>query len=198
MRALPVTCLLLLITATSCSRQTQGMPAGTWALSEITYYLNPEANDVSEEAVRAVFREWDERTHFSFVYGGRNRAGLIRDGKSTVSFLTRWPSGVPAKTAYCSTWQDRAGNIVEADIILNCGIARFTTRGTMKPDSYILEGVLSHEIGHLIGLGHIEDEDSLMKSMSPQAESYRGGAIDDGTMAAYGKLYGLEDGGDER
>jgi hypothetical protein len=93
------------------------------------------------------------------------------------------------KTAYCRNWYDRKGNIVESDIIFNMMIAGFTTARTNKPGFYYIEGVLAHEIGHMIGLGHIEDESSLMKQFSPVEESYNKGVIDPATFSAYQALY---------
>jgi hypothetical protein len=156
----------------------------------VFYYLNKEANELTESAVKNIFAQWDEATHFSFVYMGRRRAGLRRDGKNTVSFLTRWPSKVPmGKTGYCKNWYNRKGEIVESDIIFNMVIAKFTTLETRKPDSYYIEGVLAHEIGHMIGLGHIDSETSLMKPLSPPAESYFMGKIDEETLGQYRRLY---------
>lgn len=157
----------------------------------IEYYLNPDANEASEEAVKEAFLIWDEATSFTFVYKGRHRAGLKRDGKNTVSFLLTWPEDVPrGKTAYCRNWYNRRGNIVESDIIFNMSLARFTTRKTNTPDSYYIEGVLSHEIGHMLGLGHIDSPDSLMKPFSPPEESYFMGRIDKATLREYHRLYG--------
>jgi len=156
----------------------------------VFYYLNKEANELTETAVRKTFARWDDATHFRFVYKGRRRAGLRRDGKNTVSFLTRWPSKVPAgKVGYCKNWYNRKGEIVESDIIFNMVIAKFTTLETRKLYSYYIEGVLAHEIGHMIGLEHIDSETSLMKPLSPMDESYFMGKIDEETDTQYRGLY---------
>jgi hypothetical protein len=161
-----------------------------WQQNTITYYVNREANLVSETAIRLEFDEWSRRTPLSFVYGGRRWAGLHRDGRNTISFVTRWPPGLPiSEAAYCRCWYDRRGNIVEADIIFNSQLARFTTRMTNLPDSYSLEGVLSHEIGHMIGLDHADSSTSIMKRDSPMSESWFKGTIDDETLAAIRQLY---------
>ena len=156
----------------------------------ITYYINREANQLSETAIRLEFEEWSRRTPLRFVYRGRSWAGLHRDGRNTISFVTRWPTSLPiSKAAYCRCWYDRRGDIVESDIIFNNQIARFTTKMTSLPDSYYLEGVLSHEIGHMIGLDHIDSPTSIMKQDSPMAESWFKGAIDEETIAAIERLY---------
>ena len=104
----------------------------------IEYYLNKEANDLTEITVRETFERWGEVTHFDFVYRGRHRAGLRRDGKSTVSFLVKWPEAVPiGKVGYCKNWYNRKGDIIESDIIFNMMIAKFTTLRTNKADSYL-------------------------------------------------------------
>jgi hypothetical protein len=162
-----------------------------WQSSDVTYYINERANESSEKAIRQVFNEWSASTHFRFNYGGRNVAGLRRDGKSTVSFVRQWPLTVPAdKVAFCRLWYDRNGAIVEADIIFHIQIVGFTTRSNRMPKTYCLEGVLSHEIGHLIGLGDVDSPGSLMKPTSTPDESWNDGRMDAGTLDAYKALYG--------
>lgn len=158
--------------------------------SVVEYYLNPGATDLTEVTVRETFQRWDDATHFTFIYKGRNRAGIVKDGKNTVSFLLTWPEEIPMKTAYCRNWYNRKGEIIESDIIFNMMIAGFTTTRTNRDGFYYIEGVLAHEIGHMIGLDHIEHPRSLMKAFSPVEESYNKGVIDDLTLDAYRKLYG--------
>jgi hypothetical protein len=134
----------------------------------VQYYLNREATPLTERAVKRGFRRWAEATDFDFVYAGRHTAGLRRDGKNTVSFLLRWPEEIPPKTAYCRNWRNRRGDIVESDIIFNMTIARFTTLETRTPEAYYIEGVLAHEIGHMLGLSHIEAPGCLMRAFSRQ------------------------------
>ena len=185
--------LISVMSAFSCVPKQDPPGPHLWAGSEIGFYLNEEANQLSETVIRESFQRWGKATHFTFVYKGRHRAGLRKDGKNTVSFLVRRPEEVPIdKTAWCRKWYYRDGNIVEADIILNQQIARFTTLRTNKPDSYFLEGVIVHEIGHLLGLSHSALETSVMKSFSPVEESYFRGEIDDDTLEKYRNLYESE------
>lgn len=176
--------------AASCSSDSPSPGPHRIKSDMVEYYLNREANILTETVVRETFEKWAEQTHISFIFKGRNRAGLNKDGKNTVSFLLRWPPDIPiSKVAYCKSWYDSAGSIIESDIIFNMQVARFTTLRTNKPDSYYIEGVLAHEIGHMIGLGHIDSAGSLMKSKSDVKESYFKGAIDQETLMAYRKLY---------
>lgn len=181
--------VLCIFSFSRCKRDTPEEVVHRWKESTVEYYLNPAANDLTEITVRETFQRWDDATHFTFVYKGRNRAGIRKDGRSTVSFMLKWPEEVPMKIAYCWNWYDRRGNIVESDIIFNMAMAGFTTTRTNKPGFYYIEGVLAHEIGHMIGLDHIEAEDSLMKPFSPVEESYNKGFIDPATLTAYRVLY---------
>ncbi len=158
--------------------------------SNVEYYLNIEASNLTEITVRETFERWEEATRFKFIYKGRHKAGLEKDGKNTVSFLIKWPPEIPiGKVAYCRNWYNDKGEIVESDIILNMAVASFTTLRTNKPDAYYIEGVLSHEIGHMIGLDHIQNDNSLMKPLSPVKESHFKGKIDSSTLDAYRSLY---------
>ncbi|MDX9802015.1 MAG: matrixin family metalloprotease [Spirochaetia bacterium] len=157
---------------------------------DVIYYINKEANLQTEAAVITAFRRWGEATVFRFKYAGRGKAGLKRDGRNTVSFLITWPDEAPAgKAAWCLNYYDRKGFIAESDIIFNMSLARFTTLETNTPDSYYIEGLLAHEIGHMLGLGHIDSSSSLMKPLSSREESYFMGALDDETITEYKKLY---------
>ncbi len=156
----------------------------------IEYYLNREASLQTEKAVNTAFLLWEDSSDFRFIYSGSGKAGLKRDGRNTISFMLTWPDEAPAgKAAWCLNYYDRNGNIVESDIIFNMALARFTTLETKTPDSYYIEGLLAHEIGHMLGLEHIDSADSLMKPMLSQSESYFMGRIDDETIRQYKKLY---------
>ena len=118
---------------------------------------------------------------------------LFQCNKNTVSFLVKWPDDIPGdKIAWCQNWYDRFGNIIESDIIFNMRITRFTTLETNSVGAYYIEGVLAHEIGHMIGLGHINIDTSVMKQESSKSESFFKGYIDDDTLNAYRKLYNFD------
>lgn len=83
-----------------------------------------------------------------------------RDGHSTVSF-GRLKTGLLAVT--CIWWEGREddGHTVEADILVDAAGGTFFLAPQPAPpadclSSWDLQGVLTHEFGHVFGLGHVE------------------------------------------
>ncbi|HOO72198.1 MAG TPA: hypothetical protein PK926_10590, partial [Spirochaetota bacterium] len=76
-----ITALLLTISFLSCTETAPPPGPHRWQETTIGFYLNKEANLLTETVVREGFQNWGEKTHFTFVFKGRNRAGLKKDGK---------------------------------------------------------------------------------------------------------------------
>lgn len=170
----------------SCQREIKNIRCS----NRIEYYINYEASDSSRAAVVSAFSIWDESTSFNFALAGTNKAGLSHDGKNTVSFVEKWPKSLPFVIAYCMNWYDSAGYIIESDIILNCQLASFTDHVANHQNAYYVEGVLVHEIGHMLGFGHSEETDSVMGEIFSIADSKAIQSIDNMTLSVYNKLYG--------
>lgn len=161
-------CACFCIIFTSCREQKKCFSDE----ENIEYYINNEANTATVTAVNHGFEIWEREIDKTFSYIGTNYAGIKRDGKNTISFLMRWPPSIPSHhIAYCNKWYQN-GKIIEADIIFNMSLVKFTTLGSKQKDAYCIEGVLIHEIGHLLGLGHIDDEKSIMSPNFTIDDSY--------------------------
>ncbi|HPO49352.1 MAG TPA: matrixin family metalloprotease [Spirochaetota bacterium] len=142
---------------------------------EIGFYINSEANIESINAVKNSFSIWENAQNHKvkFTYKGRNKAGIIRDGKFTVSFLREFPKWVDQSyIGYCHKWFDKNGNLIESDIILNMSLTNWGTKDNPKENSYCIEGIVIHEIGHFLGFEHTENEKSIMKAVLTIEESY--------------------------
>jgi len=63
-----------------------------------------------------------------------------------------------------TTYDERTGEIFDADIELNSTL-ELSTSDAVATDKYDLLSVLTHEVGHFLGLAHSLDPDSTMQSI---------------------------------
>jgi hypothetical protein len=84
----------------------------------------------------------------------------VMDNKNVVGFVSL-PLGVLAQTC----WWTISGRIVEADIQINSRLPWATaTAGCV--DAYMLEAVMTHEVGHAFGVGHVSETSNGRLTMS--------------------------------
>lgn len=117
----------------------------------------------------------------------------IAGSSENLLFLGKDESGLPAATR---VFFDRKGNITEADIVLN-PTEQFSTDGTFG--TFDLESVLVHEIGHLLGLTHVELPGATMHDSVPRNGLYglaylRSRTLSEIDVAMVRELYGESSG----
>ena len=186
-QAAALAALLLL----GCARERYGAPPAALHLRSrgaITYYLDKSAGDALELGVREAFQLWADATDFKFVYGGKSAARAARDGRNQVVFMAKWPDELPISApAWCQVYVDKAGTIVEADILMNLQAFSFTTKREAKAGSLYIEEVLAKAIGRSVGIGLGEDGGDSFRA-AQGGDSFEPG-IDPAEMAAYLSLY---------
>ncbi|MBX3272675.1 MAG: matrixin family metalloprotease [Sandaracinaceae bacterium] len=79
-----------------------------------------------------------------------------------------WPPEVPAATLALTTlvYRRSSGEIVDADIDFNGVHHLFTDVDDPELAEVDVQNTLTHELGHLIGLAHVEDPEATMYSLS--------------------------------
>ena len=160
-------------------------------------------------ALQRSLKTWESATNikFSLAWSDKvsiSRADGIGDGASLITIAATSENVQPFQGKFgempgrTRTFYDKRGKIVEADVVLN-PYQQFSTDGSFG--TFDLESVLTHEIGHLLGLDHsialaatMYSQQGKNGTFSLPAFAPRSLAEDD--LAGIRSLYGakLEDG----
>lgn len=155
--------LLVLAAAGEASAYVTTSPVTRWSRSRIPvpWYLNNAGSAdmaiaTTEAAVTAAFDTWTnvDCCYIALAYQGRSSltAGSSR-GSNVVSWSeSSWSQGASA-IAVCTTWYS-SGTIEESDVDCNGVNHTWNTTGSGGVDT---QSILTHELGHSLGLGDIYD-----------------------------------------
>jgi hypothetical protein len=164
-----------------------GARGARWQKGSVTVSVEPSVDELGEQAFEGLVRAvtaWQtspaELPTLVVQRGPEDEIGFRRGGrnKNTVRYS---PDGDPLANGALAitviTFDAHAREILDADIILN-GEHKF---GTFDEDPehetqnvYDLQNVLTHELGHLLGLGEdYEDEYATMYAFSQPGETIK-------------------------
>jgi uncharacterized protein (TIGR03382 family) len=117
------------------------------------------------------------------------------DGENTIEVISPWPHG-PAQLAVTVLYSRASGEIIEADVLLNGDMPMALLSeappgravGQAVLDRHDVASVLTHELGHVLGLGESEHAGATMWPAGQRGETFRRSLSDDdeqGVIALY-------------
>ena len=134
--------------------------------------------DFREEVLKAL-KNWNDATRFEiFVIDPAidESVGPKEDGKNVIYWQTTWDEKKADLQASTNLyWSDH--RIREADIILDAKYFKISL--DPQSDEIDFQSLLVHELGHIFGLGHVDNSSSVMVSKLAYGEKRRQPSDDD-------------------
>ena len=166
-----------------------------WASGDITYYVYHELPDDLDDgdvlaAIRASFDAWQSvpSADLSIRYGGRTtqRPGYDDDSGSenqnVVYFETNdWDYGDDVLAITTTIYRKTTNEIVDSDIVINAIDFRWSV-GDIDIQADV-QNAVTHEAGHLLGLGHSNDPSATMYGRHAEGETLKRTLASDDILA---------------
>ncbi len=152
-----------------------------WKELPIVYRFHTDVTSKLDEsgaraAVRSAFDAWENvecsrgRTSLRFQEGADIEIGKPlgkKEGAEKFGIYFRdeeWPHSDAEESLALTTqiYGKTSGNIEYADIEINTAETNFRLTDDEGSDKVDLQAVVTHEVGHYIGLAHSDDQDSIM------------------------------------
>ncbi|GAB6042162.1 matrixin family metalloprotease [Endothiovibrio diazotrophicus] len=139
-----------------------GLGNSRWPDNSVPWYYNPAGAPLAENdalaAIQAATATWTAAGGVTFRYMGTTDQALSNgaDDKLVIGWLdaTTFTNRFGDYSGYASIWWS-GGSIIDGEMSLNAG-------GYGMDDPYPLQGLVTHEMGHLLGIDHSDVAESVM------------------------------------
>jgi predicted Zn-dependent protease len=143
--------------------------------------LYPDANVPEQfiESIKNAAKTWNKAVGFSAFQIGDVSTQTnppAQDGKNIIYWLNSWGDKSPDLQATTLLYWNDAGTD-EADMLINAQNFKHSTNP--NDDELDTESLVLHELGHILGLGHISLPSSVMAERLPFGTTRRSLSVDD-------------------
>lgn len=135
----------------------------------VEIFLDNSVPSEYESAVRGAMRQWNEVGQSlrgrDFFKLGANSPGAnqpAQDGYTKIYFLNTWEADKPSEQARTTVYWT-GSKIFESDIRINDKNFNFYLGDNPDFSKVHLESLIVHELGHVLGLAHTGEENSVMQ-----------------------------------
>ena len=163
-----------LVFAQDCSMYNDASAPIHWFSAPIYYTVNPSndenlADDEVVAAVQAATQAWQQpETAVTFEYQGQSSLQESSwEDQNTVYWAADWLRDT-GLLASAMVWSDDSGAAVAFDIPINGPGYAWDTQG--EEDKVDLQNAITHEMGHVLGLGHLPDPNATMYDSAVKGE----------------------------
>jgi hypothetical protein len=131
----------------------------------ISFHIHESLPSRYHNSIEAAMEKWNQVTGRPlFKLLSKNYAGDVKprqDGVNVIYWMTTWESNKKLEQGRTSIYW--VGNqIREADIRINASNFSFYLDTARTPVDVHFESLILHELGHVLGLKHIDEADSVM------------------------------------
>jgi len=138
-----------------------------WNTNTVTYYVNTSGGPPdSLAAIQAAMQTWTDvpSSSFHFVYGGPT-TNTVRNPDDGINIIYFRKMGNKARVArnYVQ-WNKESGELYDSDIVFNTA-HKLSAADKCPEDSYDIQGVLTHELGHALILNELCKQTHNEKTM---------------------------------
>ena len=95
-----------------------------------------------------------------------------RDGHNTIYMLNDWDKDKPSEQARTSVYW-KGNQIIEADIRINAKNFSYSNESQAELGKVDMMSLILHEMGHVLGLAHLSEEESVMLTQLAKGEERR-------------------------
>ena len=197
---LPSRPLVLIALTFATASSAQDDPRYHWTADEIRLTAHLPADLPSEDVTRVVDKAastWNAvgagpAFVTEVVKDSEIMPATVLDGQNAIVFVTDdWPFEPGKLAATVPYYRARNHELVEIDVAFNAAAFQFAIDAT-DSDTFDFENVLTHELGHALGLGHLDGapDATMFPRIDPAERNKRDLTIDDedALLALYEQL----------